>query len=123
MRRGLGERSATNQEEREGAGTLGEHPQASSLQRPHPDLCLRLLRASSQHQAPPIGEAQSDHVIHGIPRATSGKQVGRQTKSTQKTALASQSPLILGPLPFLRVQPEGQELEAEQVGTSEPLQP
>lgn len=38
-------------------------------------------------------------------------------------APAGQSPLILGPLPFLRVQPEGQVLEAEGLETSEPLQP
>ena len=50
----------------EGAGTPGEHPQASSLQRPHRELRLR-LRTGSQHQAPPIGEGPSEHVIHGIP--------------------------------------------------------
>lgn len=58
-----------------------------------------------------------------IPRAISGKHMGRHTKSTQKTAPAGQSSLILGPLPFLKVQPEGPTLEAEGVGTSKPLQP
>lgn len=62
-------------------------------------------------------------MAYPIPRATSGKHVERHTKSTRKTAPAGPRPLILGPLPFLKVQPEGPTLEAEGVGTSKPLQP
>lgn len=54
----------------------------------------------SQQQAPPICEGQGDHVSPSIPSCHL-RQAGEKTeKLPQKVALAGQSPLTLGPLPF-----------------------